>query len=59
MRSLKGFLKDKRNDIVEEAFQFPKGMCEEIDIPLIKGRTVRKMKIMPEEKVADEPLTFD
>ena len=31
---------------------------EEMDIPLIKRRTVWK-KIMPEEKVQDELLTFD
>ena len=59
MRSLKGFLKDKRNDLIEEALQFTKGVCEEMDIPLIKRETVKETKIMPEEKIADEPLTFD
>ena len=46
MRSLKSFFKDKRNDFVEEALQFTKDTCEEMDI---KRRTVRKKKIMPEE----------
>ena len=58
MRSLKGFLKDKRY-LVEEALQFPKGTCEEMDISLIKRRTFRKKKIRLDEKGADEPLTFD
>ena len=34
-------------------------MCEEMDIPLVKRRTDRKKKVMPEEKVADEPLPFN
>ncbi|GBL98213.1 hypothetical protein AVEN_268296-1 [Araneus ventricosus] len=58
MRSLKVFLKDKRNDLVEEALQFAKDTCEEMGIPAVK-RTVRRKKIMPREKAADEPLTLD
>ena len=59
MRSLKGFLKNKRNNLVEEALLFTKGTCKEMDIPFIKRRTVRKKNIMSEEKVADESLIFD
>ncbi|GBM06889.1 hypothetical protein AVEN_147831-1 [Araneus ventricosus] len=33
--------------------------CEEMDIPVVKRRTVRRKKIMPGEKAADEPLTLD
>ncbi|GBL82570.1 hypothetical protein AVEN_263660-1 [Araneus ventricosus] len=59
MRSLKVFLKDKRYDIVEEALQFAKDACEEMGILVAKRRTVRRKKIIPGEKVADEPLTLD
>ena len=59
MRSFQGFLKDKRNDLVEEALQFEKDTCEEMDTLSIKRSTVRKKKIMPEEMFADKPLTFD
>ncbi|GBL87590.1 hypothetical protein AVEN_165193-1 [Araneus ventricosus] len=58
MRSLNVFLKDRRNYLVEEALQFAKDTCEETDIPVVK-RTVRRKKIMPREKAADEPLTLD
>ncbi|GBM41176.1 hypothetical protein AVEN_35748-1 [Araneus ventricosus] len=47
MRSVKVFLKDKRNDIIEEALQFAKDACEEMGIPVIKKRTVWRKKIMP------------
>ncbi|GBN09326.1 hypothetical protein AVEN_88040-1 [Araneus ventricosus] len=53
MRSLKVFLKDKRNDLVEEELQFSKDTCEEMDIPRVKIRTVRRQKMMPREKTAD------
>ncbi|GBM20097.1 hypothetical protein AVEN_268417-1 [Araneus ventricosus] len=53
MRSLKVFLKDKINDLVDEALQFAKDTCEEMGIPVIRK------KIMPGEKTADEPLTWD
>ena len=59
MRSLKDFLKEKRNNLVEEALKFAKGTCKEMDIPFVKRRTVRKKKNMPGEKGPDEPLTFD
>ncbi|GBN84861.1 hypothetical protein AVEN_188762-1 [Araneus ventricosus] len=58
MRSLKVFLKVKRNDLVEEALQFAKDTCEEMGIPVVKRRTVRRKKTMPEEKAAVEPMTF-
>ena len=58
MKNLKGFLKYKINDLVEEALQFAKGMYEDTVTPLLKRRTLKK-KIMPEEKVADESLTFN
>ncbi|GBM18814.1 hypothetical protein AVEN_16181-1 [Araneus ventricosus] len=49
MRSLKVFLKDKRNYLVEQALQFVKDTCEEMGIPVVK-RTVRRKKIMPGER---------
>ncbi|GBL95986.1 hypothetical protein AVEN_199953-1 [Araneus ventricosus] len=58
MRSLKGFLKDKINGLVEKALQFVKDTCEEMGIPVVK-RTVKRKKIMPEKKATDEPLTLD
>ncbi|GBM61167.1 hypothetical protein AVEN_102473-1 [Araneus ventricosus] len=59
MRSLKVFLKDKINDLVEEALQFAKVTCEEIGIPVVKRRTARRKKIMLGEKAADEQLILD
>ncbi|GBM61725.1 hypothetical protein AVEN_120571-1 [Araneus ventricosus] len=59
MRPLKAFLKDKRNDLVEEALKFSKDTCEEIGISVVKRRIARRKKIMPGEKAADEPLTLD
>ncbi|GBL77120.1 hypothetical protein AVEN_12758-1 [Araneus ventricosus] len=53
IRSLKVFLKDKRNGLVEGALQFAKDTCEETGIPVVK-RTVRRKKIMSEEKAADD-----
>ncbi|GBN52526.1 hypothetical protein AVEN_244582-1 [Araneus ventricosus] len=53
MRNLKVFLKDKRNDLVEEVLQFAKDTCDEMDIPVVKIRTIRRKKIMPGEKAAD------
>ncbi|GBO28807.1 hypothetical protein AVEN_152435-1 [Araneus ventricosus] len=35
-RSLKVFLKGRRNDLVEEALQFAKDTCEEMGIPVVK-----------------------
>ncbi|GBL91995.1 hypothetical protein AVEN_102561-1 [Araneus ventricosus] len=58
MRSLKVFLKDKRNYRVEEALIFAEETCEEIGIPVVKRRTVRRKKIIPREKAADELLTL-
>ncbi|GBL84715.1 hypothetical protein AVEN_191159-1 [Araneus ventricosus] len=59
MRSLKVFLKDKKNYLVVEALKFAKDTCEEMDISVVKTRTVRRKKIMPVEKTADEPQTLD
>ncbi|GBL80528.1 hypothetical protein AVEN_225227-2 [Araneus ventricosus] len=59
MRSLKDSLKDKRCDLVEEALEFAKDTCEDMWIPIIKRRAVRRKKIIPAEKAADEPLTLD
>nr|CAH7750126.1 unnamed protein product [Callosobruchus chinensis] len=59
MRSLKIYLKDKRNDLVEKALTFSKELCREMDIPLLKRRHVRKRKLMPGEQTADEPLTLE
>ncbi|GBN04822.1 hypothetical protein AVEN_14043-1 [Araneus ventricosus] len=57
MRGLKAFLKDKRYDLIEEALNLQKTR-EEMGIPVVK-RSVRRKKIMPGEKAADEPLTLD
>ncbi|GBM21733.1 hypothetical protein AVEN_118267-1 [Araneus ventricosus] len=59
MRSIKVFLRDKRNNLVEEALQFAKDACEEMDIPVVKKRTIRRKAILPREKATDEPLTLD
>ena len=53
MRSLKIFLKDKRNEIVETALQFATNTCEGMDIPLVKRRSIRKKKTMPGEEAQD------
>ncbi|GBL77057.1 hypothetical protein AVEN_12706-1 [Araneus ventricosus] len=58
MRSIKVFLKDKRNNLIEEALKCSKDACEQMGVPVVK-RTVRKKKILPGEKAADEPLTLD
>ncbi|GBL78210.1 hypothetical protein AVEN_164120-1 [Araneus ventricosus] len=59
MKSLTIFLKDKRNDLAEAALQILKDICEEMGIPVVKSRTVRRKKIIPEEKAAVEPMTLD
>lgn len=58
IRSLKLFLKDKRNQLVDEAFRFAKDTCDEMGIPVEKSRNIRKKKMMPGEKAADETLTL-
>ncbi|KAJ8874098.1 hypothetical protein PR048_024939 [Dryococelus australis] len=58
MRSLKNFLKDKINESLKQALQFATNIWEEMDIPLVKRRTVRKKKMMPGEKAQDEPLSL-
>ena len=50
MRSLKDFLKEKRNNLVEEALKFAKGTCEEMDIPFVKRRIVRMKKNYAQRK---------
>ncbi|GBL77752.1 hypothetical protein AVEN_152965-1 [Araneus ventricosus] len=59
IRSIKVFLNDKRNDLVEEAMQLATDTCKETGVPVVKIRTARRKKIMPREKAADKPLTLD
>lgn len=59
MKSLKLFLKDRRDDLVEKALNFGKETCEEMGIPIIKRRNYRKKKTMPGEMADDEPLSIE
>lgn len=59
MRNLKAFLVDTRVSLVEKAIEFGKAICDEMDIPIVKRRNMRKKKLMPGEKAADEPLTLE
>ncbi|XP_065562425.1 uncharacterized protein LOC136028510 [Artemia franciscana] len=55
MRSLKAFLNDYRDGLVQNAMKFSKTICDEIDIPLAKRRNIRGKKPMSVGKAAEEP----
>ncbi|KAJ8896795.1 hypothetical protein PR048_002140 [Dryococelus australis] len=59
MRSLKTFLKDKRNEIEKLTLQFATNTCKERDILLVKRRTIRENKIMSGEKAQNVPHTLN
>ncbi|GIY43273.1 uncharacterized protein CDAR_257671 [Caerostris darwini] len=58
MRKVKVFLMYKRKDLVEEVLQFAQDPCEEMHVPIVKGRIIRRKKIMPGVKAAYDPLTL-
>ncbi|GBN58003.1 hypothetical protein AVEN_54168-1 [Araneus ventricosus] len=55
---LKVFLKDKRNELIEEALQFAKVTCEDLGIPAEK-KNCQEEENYAGEKAADDPLTLD
>ncbi|KAJ8877274.1 hypothetical protein PR048_021728 [Dryococelus australis] len=59
MRSLKIFLKDKINEIMKLALQFATNTFEEMDIPLMKIRILRKKKVRSGEKTQDVPVKLN
>ncbi|GBN62638.1 hypothetical protein AVEN_257089-1 [Araneus ventricosus] len=50
LRSLNVFLKDKRYELIEDALQFAKDTCEEMDIPAVK-KNLRRKKIILERRL--------
>ncbi|KAJ8871909.1 hypothetical protein PR048_028249 [Dryococelus australis] len=56
---MRRLLNDKRNEIVKLPLQFATNTCEEMDIPLLKRRTIRKKKMMSGEKAQYVPLTLN
>ncbi|GBN17135.1 hypothetical protein AVEN_248761-1 [Araneus ventricosus] len=58
-QGLKVFLKDKRNDLVEEALQFAKDTYEDLGIPAVKKKNCQEEENYAGEKTADKSLTLD
>lgn len=59
LEALKLFIVNKRDNLIDAAFEFTTEKCEEMDIEIEKrGRRRLKKKKMPGEKADDEGLSF-
>uniref|UniRef100_A0A1B6DAI5 TTF-type domain-containing protein n=1 Tax=Clastoptera arizonana TaxID=38151 RepID=A0A1B6DAI5_9HEMI len=59
LKALKLFVLNNRDNLIDAAFEFATGKCEEMNIEIEKrGRRRLKKKTMPGEKADDEGLSF-